>query len=655
MIDHNRPDSEQLRREDQAYAEHFSENNIDDGSDRYSYNQEFTDSGDTVPPPIQKRSVYKIYSCVAAIVVCLGLLAAGLFYYFSLSSGNMDNVVLEVAGKAPRDCEALVAVDLRREDIFNKAFNVLLSSMDSNEALKQALEKIIPQEIGLTAFKELAEHADGAGAVIVRVGDMIAPQAPPLFVYIQEFKSDAPVEKIMQDLQKRAIKKNPNLKYHSVKQSDVTIHCPEKEVGLSWAIKGSELYLAPAGYMLEVVMKTIPEESMLTNSAFTGAIGQTNKDTLGFGFVDVERLLVNLHIEEAMEKNKMDREIVGIVSSLRNISFRGDIVQGPSGRCLKFSSQLNCNPELYGAYGKRIFNSANNVDFKTLKYHPAVNSSLSGLNLRVIWNMAYTMMSATEDTKQYRDLPNVFLGRVGCSMDKLFEILTGECCISIGGLGRISGKQLLNENYSPDAKAYLEEIQACPIVVTFGIKDIQGFKKLLNKIPQLAMGLTLLKSHKVGDYTAYELSSLSGPYFAIGPQCLVFAHNSGNLEQFKKMLMGQGSSWEKMSLIDQSIKNGKLSGLFISCEQAGINRMETAAALEERLSSAENNAELLKKTKDAFELMGRSLGYSIFRVYAQNDKISAEMTTEISDVSSSPIAKKDSSSSAKNTTSKNSK
>ncbi|MGM9992932.1 MAG: hypothetical protein ACI376_08875 [Candidatus Bruticola sp.] len=637
MSDSNQLDSEQLVMADKAYAENFSDHHIDGGADSQLTNYETVNHNSTPSSSAGSKSKSKLY-LAAVVIISLLCIVAGVFYFFLCSGRGMQNVVLEAARIAPKDCAAVVAVDLRREESLNQAFSIILSSVSNNDITKQAIEKIIPKEVVMD-IEKLAEHAEGAGAFILRlrVDNAVSPEV----VYIQEFKNGAPITKIMQDMQQRAVKKNPKLKYTSTRVANCTVYYPDNQSGLSWAVRGSELYVSLSGAMLQTILTPREEsESMLANAEFTKNIGKIDNNTLSFGFIDIKRIVTDLHIKEAMQQCKIDKEVTDIISSLNNLCFRGDIVSS-NGRRVKFTTQLNCDSALYGVYGQRIFNSINNVDFKTLKCHPVSNSSVIGFNLRVIWNLVYVACGLNEETKQYRELPDAMLSRIGYSMDKLFDIFTGECCTSIGGLGRVNGNGMFNESYQNNSNAFLQEIKDYPVIVTLGVKDIQKLNKLLSKIPQLSMSLLLCQSHQVGEYTVYELPHEKGCYFVLGPQYIALAFRvAESKEQFDQLIMGKGQAWDKVPVIAQAANNGQLNGLAISCENIGANRLETAAALAQRISSGDPKSKLLKQAKEACEVMGHSLGYSSFHIYAQKDKIASELIMELSAVPAVPVAEK---------------
>ena len=525
------------------------------------------------------------------------------------------NIVYEAARMAPRDSIALVTVDLREEKSLNNLFGGLLQGIAGNSIFKTRINQVLPSEISFDFVKDLALHAEGAGAMIARLPN---EENPGLYVYMQKFKPKAPIEQTMKKFQEVIVKKNPGLKYVTIPTLDGCIYCPSNNGrGFSWIVQGTTLFVGTSGQDLSTILATREEEdSLLAEPGFQKYIGKIDRDSLSIGFVNFKRLHENDKFTQIIKSQQVDMRLVRFVKSMQYGFFKSEIERSKAGKQIGFSAQLICDPKQIGYYGKHFLNKANNVEFKSLKYHPSANSSLISVNLQTVWKITYDLMGLTPEGKKQRQMPDEMLRRVGSSMDKLLNMLTGELTISIDGLSRIQGEQFVSTATSNPYK-----ITRMPIVVTLGLKNSGDFEGFLLSLPSVPMLAAMCPSYDINSYRVYKIPAGKNTFLTITDDQLVAAFNMENQTAFDDMLSGKAEkTWAEVPLIKRAAQDGKLRGVFFSCEDIKANREDSAAGIKSRLSSAlPSDKDFLKVFSQTLENMGRMMGYGYSVLSLQED------------------------------------
>lgn len=546
------------------------------------------------------------------IIVVVSLIICLLKTFFGV---YRKNIVYEAARMAPRDSIALIAVDLRQEDNLNNLFNGLLQGVAGNTVIKSQLSQVFPEEINFDLFKDLALHAEGAGAMIARLPNK---ENVGLCVYMQKFKPKAPIEQTMKKFQELSIKRNPGLKYVTIPSMDGLIYCPSNNTrGLSWAIQGTTLFVGTSGQDLSTILASRREkDSLLAEPGFQEYIGKIDTDALGLGFINFKRLHENDKFTRLIKSEQVDIRLIKFIKSMQYGFFKGKIERTKAGKQIGFSARLICDPKEIGNYAKLFLNKANNVEFKSFKYHPSANSSLISVNIQTVWKIVYEIMGLTPEGRERRQIPDEMLRRVGSSMDKLLSMLTGEFTVSIDGLSRLQGEQFVNVATSNPHKA-----ASMPVVVTLGLKNGGDFEGFLLSLPSVPLFAAMCPSYDINNCRVYKIPFGRNTFLTITNDQLVAAFNMESQTTFDDMLSGKyAKTWADVPLIKQAAQEGKLCGLVFSCEDIKANRNDAAAGIKSRLSSAVlGDKKMLEIFCQALEDMGRTMGYGYSVVSLQED------------------------------------
>lgn len=563
-----------------------------------------------VKPSSRVRLSAKVIICtivVVSLIICLLKTFFGVY---------RKNIVYEAARMAPRDSMAIVAVDLRQEDNLNNLFGGLLQGIAGNTVVKSQLSQIVPDGIDFDLVKDLALHAEGAGAMIARLPNK---ENDGLYVYMQKFKPKAPIEQTMKKFQELSIKRNPGLKYVTVPSTDGLIYCPSNNTrGLSWAIQGNTLFVGTSGQDLTTILASRQEkDSLLADPGFQKYIGKIDTDAFSIGFINFQRLHENEGFIRIVKSQQIDMRVIRFVKSMQYGFFKGKVERSKTGKQIGFSARLICDPKEIGNYGKRFLNKANNVEFKSFKYHPCANSSLISVNLQTVWKVVYDIMGMTPEGREKRQLPDEMLRRVGSSTDKFLGMLTGELTVSIDGLSRLQGEQFVNVATSNPYKA-----ASMPVVVTLGLKNGGDFEGFLLSLPNVPLLAAMCPSYDINNCRVYKIPFGRNTFLTITDDQLVAAFNMESQTIFDDMLSGKyAKTWADVPLIKQAAQEGKLCGVVLSCEDIKTNREDTAAGIRSRLSSSAvlGDKEMFEIFCKTLEDMGRTMGYGYSVVSLQED------------------------------------
>ena len=561
-----------------------------------------------------KRGLKSYFSAKAVIcaIVVIAIITCLLTTFFGV---YRKNIVYEAARMAPRDSIALIAIDLRQEDNLNDLFSGLIQGVAGNTVLKSQLSRFFSEEINFDLVKDLALHAEGAGAMIARLPNK---ENAGLYVYMQKFKPKAPIEQTMKKFQELSIKRNPGLKYVTIPSMDGLIYCPSNNTrGLSWVIQGTTLFVGTSGQDLTTILASRQEkDSLLSEPGFQKYIGKIDTDSLSVGFVNFKRLHENDGFIRLIKSQQVDIRFIRFIKSMQYGFFKGKIERTKAGKQIGFSARLICDPKEIGHYGKRFLNKANNVEFKSFKYHPCANSSLISVNIQTVWKIVYDVMGFTPEGRKQRQVPDEMLRRVGSSMDKLLSMLTGELTVSIGGLSRLQGEQFVNVATSNPYKA-----ASMPVVVTLGLKNGGDFEGFLLSLPSVPLLAAMCPSYDINNCRVYKIPFGRNTFLTITDDQLVAAFNMESQTVFDDMLSGKyAKTWADVPLIKRAAQEGKLCGVVFSCEDIKANRNDTAAGIRSRLSSAAlGDKEMLELFCQALESMGRTMGYGYSALSLQED------------------------------------
>ncbi len=554
------------------------------------------------------------FPITAVISIAVAVFLIGFLLKIFLSN-HRENVVYEAARMAPRDSVAIVAVDLRQEDNLSNLFGGLLQGMAGSSVLKNQLSQILPEEINFDLIKDLALHTEGAGALIARFPNK---ENPGLCVYMQKFKAQAPLEQTMQKFQEISLKKNPGLKYATITTQNGLISCPaSSQRGFSWLIQGSTLFIATSGQDIQTILEPREEEdSLLADPGFQKCLGQIDKNGLIIGFVNFQRFSQGTDLGQLLKAKGADTGFIKLLEALQYGFFKGQIARTKAGKEIAFSAQLVGNPQKVGDFAKAFLNKNNNIDFKSLKYHPSTNSSLISLNLKTLWKLTYELMGLTPEGRKQRQQPDEMLRRVGSSMDKLLDMLTGELTLSIDGLSRIQGEQFVNSSSSNVYKA-----AKMPIVVTLGLKNSGDFEAFLLNLPSVPLLVAMCPSYDINNCRVYKIPLGRNTFLTITDDQLVAAFNMESQSAFDDILSGKAEkTWTNIPLIKRIAQEGRLRGVFFSCEDIKANREDTAAGIRSRLSvAAPQDRELLEVLCKTLDTMSRTMGYGYSVVSWQED------------------------------------
>lgn len=562
---------------------------------------------------VNKRSTKASFPIKAVICTLVAIFIIGCLLKLFIGDSR-ENIVYEAARMAPCDSIALITVDLREERNLNNLFGGLLQGIAGNSVLKNRINQVLPNEISFDFVKDLALHAEGAGAMIARLPN---DENPGLYVYMQKFKPKAPIEQTMKKFQELIVKKNPGLKYATIPTLNGYIHCPSNnDRGFSWIVQGTTLFVGTSGQDLSTILADREkEDSLLAEPGFQKYIGKIDRDSLSIGFVNFKRLHENDKFTQIIKSQQVDMRLIRFVKSMQYGFFKSKIERSKAGKQIGFSAQLVCDPKQIG-YAKHFLNKANNVEFKSLKYHPSNNSSLVSVNLKTVWKIAYDLMGLTSEGKKQRQMPDEMLRRVGSSMDKLLNMLTGELTISIDGLSRLQGEQFVSTATSNPYK-----ITRMPIVVTLGLKNSGDFEGFLLSLPSVPMLAAMCPSYDINSYRVYKIPVGKNTFLTITDEQLVAAFNMENQTVFDDMLSDKSEkTWAKVPLIERAAQENKLRGVFFSCEDIKANREDSAAGIKSRLSSAlPGDKDFLKVFCQTLENMGHMMGYGYSVLSLQED------------------------------------
>lgn len=574
---------------------------VDDSSSASSNSEKKTRRGTRASFPI----VAVVCTIAVVIIVCCLLRLFG--------GDHRKNIVYEAARMAPCDSVALIAVDLRQEENLNNLFGGLLQGIAGNTVVKSQLSQVLPDGINFDLVKDLAVHSEGAGAIIARIP---SPTNSGLYVYMQKFKPEAPIERTMKKFQELSAKKNPGLKYIVIPTVDGTIYCPgDNQRGLSWLVQGSTLFIGTSGQDIKTILATREEkDSLLADPGFKKYVGKIEGEALSIGFINFKRLTENSAVTRILKAEQVDADLVKFVKSMQYGFFEGKIERTKAGKQIGFSAQLVCDPKKIGSYGKRFFTKANNIEFKSLKYHPMANGSLISVNLQTVWKVAYDLMGTTPEGRERRQIPDEMLRRVGSSMDKLLGMLTGELTVSIDGLSRLQGEQFVSTATSNPYKA-----ASMPVVVTLGLKNGGDFENFLLSLPNVPMLAAMCPSYDANNCRVYKIPAGRNTFLTITDDQLVAAFNMESQTVFDDILSGKSEkTWADVPLIKRATQEGKLHGVIFSCEDIKSNREDTAAGIRSRLSSAVlGDKDLLEIFCKTLDNMGRIMGYGYSTISLQ--------------------------------------
>lgn len=569
------------------------------------------------------------------IIGLIIVLIIGLFVVIktiNFGGGSVD-MIEQAVKMAPRDTVFLFAYDLTRDSEFNSLFGSAVKVIGETPELTDRLNTAMSNTSEQNFIKELSSYADGAGAIIVRLrkeGGEVGEDGA-LFVCMQRFRVGAPLEKTMQKVQEACVKGDSSLKYIKAKENFTTIHAPEGVRGFSWAISNNTLYVGTSLEDLKTILgANRGTDSLAYNDNYDKAVGKIGKQDVLLSYIDVEKIMNDVGLSEYLPQEKgFAKNNSDLVKSLRYGVFRSRILGAGKGKHLDFNGYVACDPKVAGAatYGRRFFNANNNITFNSLKYHPSSFTSVVAFNGRALWDLVYEIMGATPQLKAQRDLPDEFLRRNRTSMNELLnDVLSGEIAISIKGLAKIQGQQMV------EAKAEPDEIASLPILLSIGLKDRKSFESFIAKFPQVNMFMAAFPSHKTDEGAeVYKLPFGSDLYLAVTNEQLLLCLNVAPEAMVDEIASGTSkNSWIKAKPLENFVKNGENRGVVLICEDGAVNREETAQGIRAACALAgKENSSRLRSLTELWEKASDLIGSSYTTAKLEKDGLYIKSSAEI--------------------------